>query len=207
MAQQYIPAGRTSIVKKGKTAFQLQTEYAASPRSRVTTTIFSDGRVLHKIEKTIEFPVSSIEEMHRVEDIIKAQHLEVSSIIREQGLPSKPESQKGTPAVKTRSQQIGQLEEVEMVVRITPEGKIAEDRNISSEFKKLFKHIVRELPQMIRVFASMPGQPDKREDGIYELEEGRILLASTGVEFFLILVKPGTPYPETADRLRKILEI
>ena len=92
MAPQYIPAGRTSVVKKGKSEFQLQTEYAGNPQPRVTTTIFSEGRVLHKVEKMISRSVTTIEEMHHIEDIIKSQHLEISKIIREKGLPSVPAS-------------------------------------------------------------------------------------------------------------------
>jgi hypothetical protein len=207
MAAQYIPAGRTSLVKKGKTAFQLQTEYASIPRPRVTTTIFTEGRVLHKIEKPIDKDIATVEEMHRVEDIIMAQHLEVSKIIHERGLPTVPESVAGTFLERTRSESISQLPEVERVFRITSDGKIADDSQITRKFKKLFKHILKELPEMIMVFASMPGEPGRREEGIYELEAGRILLASTGVEFFLILVKPDSHYDAIAGPLKKILDI
>lgn len=207
MASKYIPAGRTSIVTRGKTKFQLQTEYAGLPKPRITTTIFSNGQVLHKVEKSISRGVDTIEEMHQVEDVIKAQHLEISSVIRERGLPSAPESIIGTPSEKTRSENIARLEQVEHVFRITSDGKIADERMTTGPFKKLFKHVIRELPQMIMVFASLPGNDDRREEGIYEIEEGRILLASTGVEFFLILVKSGTPYESIAPRLKEILDI
>jgi len=207
MAPQYIPAGRTSIVKKGKSEFQLQTEYAGSPQPRVTTTIFAEGRVLHKIEKAIEKAVASIDEMHQIEDIIKSQHLEISKIIRDRGLPTAPKSVAGSPQEKTRSQRIREMLEIERVFRITSEGKIADDSQITGEFKKLFKHVLRELPQMMAVFASLPGNPDRREEGIYEIERGRILLASTGVEFYLILIQPGTDYDAVAGRLKDILDI
>ncbi len=207
MASKYIPAGRTSIVTKGKTKFQLQTEYAGIPRPRITTTIFSEGQVLHKVEKVISDEVDTIEVMHQVEDVIKAQHLEISKVIRERGLPSAPESIIGSPQEKTRSENIAQLDDVEHVFRITADGKIANDRKITGQFKKMFKHVIRELPQMIMVFASLPGKADRREEGIYEIEDGRILLASTGVEFFLILVKPGTAYDSIAPRLKEILDL
>ena len=207
MAPQYIPAGRTSVVKKGKSEFQLQTEYAGNPQPRVTTTIFSEGRVLHKVEKMISRSVTTIEEMHHIEDIIKSQHLEVSKIIREKGLPSVPASIAGSAQEKTRSQNIRQIPEVEQVFRITSEGRIADDRRITADFRKIFKHVLRELPRMMAVFASLPDRPDRREEGIYEIERGRILLASTGVEFYLILVRSGTDYNAMAGRLKEILDI
>jgi hypothetical protein len=207
MAPQFIPAGRTSIVKRGNSEFQLQTEYAAVPQPRITTTIFSEGQVLHKIEKSINKAVETIEEMHQVEDIMKGQHLEVSKVIRDQGLPSEPDSTEGIPAPKTRSEMLTELEEVEQVFRITPDGKVADDRKITPIFKKFFKHIIKELPQMIAVFASLPDGSGNREEGIYELERGRILLVSTGVEYFMVLVKPSTDYKTIAEKIRKILDI
>jgi hypothetical protein len=207
MAPQYIPAGRTSIVKKGKSEFQLQTEYAAMPQPRITTTIFAQGRVLHKIEKSINRTVETVEEMHLVEDIIKTQHLEISRIIRERGLPSQPDSIVDVPQELTRSEQMRRMDEVEQVFRITFDGRLADDSQLSDEFKKFFKHIIKELPQMMMVFASIPGKTERREEGIYELEPGRILLISTGIEYFLILLKPGTPYETVAGPLKQIFDI
>lgn len=207
MAPQFIPSGRTSVVKKGKSEFQLQTEYAGSPQPRITTTIFSEGRVLHKIEKAIEKQITSVEEMHLVEDIIKSQHHEISKIIRERGLPTVPKSQVGLPREKTRSQRIREMLEVDYVFRITPEGKIAEDGQITGDFKRLFKHVIKELPRLMAVFAALPHDPNQREEGIYEIERGRILFASTGLEFYLILIRPGTEYDAVAGRLKEILGI
>jgi hypothetical protein len=205
MASQFIPAGRTSIVKKGKTEFQLQTEYAAIPQPRITSTIFSQGKVLHKIEKSIDRPVDSLEEMHRIEDIIKAQHSEISRTLRERGLPTAPSSVTGAESELSRLERIRRIEEVERVFLLSSEGRIADDRQITKEFKKLFKHIFKELPQMINVFASLPGEDDKREEGIFEIEPRRIILISTGVEFYLILVRPGRESRGIKDKLRTIV--
>jgi hypothetical protein len=205
MSSQYIPSGRTSIVKCGEAEFQLQSEYARIPHPRVTTTIFSDGRVLHKIEKKVDKEVTTIEEMHEVEDVIKAQHLEVSKVLREEGLPSHPASRFGQTDKKIRSDQIRDLPSVEKVYLVTGEGKLAGDRSVTKEFKKMFKHVLRELPNMVSVFAELPGHGNNREEGIYEIEPGRIIMASTGVEFFLILVKSGTPYDKVAPQISGIL--
>jgi len=204
VAAQYIPAGRTSVVKWGRSEFQLQTEYAAIPQPRVTTTIFAQGRVLHKIEKAISKSIDSIEEMHRVEDLIKAQHSEVSKLLRERGLPTEPASREGVEGGLSRLERVRRLEEVERVFLVSSEGKIIDDRRLTKEFKKLFKHIFRELPNLITVFASLPDKDGRREEGLYEIEPGRIVLASTGVEFYLILVRPGTDYQFIKGQLKDI---
>lgn len=206
MSSQFIPSGRTSIVKCGEAQFQLQTEYASMPHPRITTTIFSDGRVLHKIEKKVDKEVTSIEEMHEVEDIIKARHLEVSKVLREEGLPLQPDSRFGQTEKKIRSDQIRDLPNVKKVYLVTGEGKLIGDRKVTKEFKKMFKHVLRELPNMVSVFAELPGHGSNREEGIYEIEPGRILLASTGVEFFLILIKSGTEYGSIAPQISGILD-
>lgn len=209
MTPQYIPAGRTSIVKWGKSQYQMQTEFASIPRPRVTTTIFDQGRVLHKIEQEIGGPIESIEMMHRVEDVIKTQHSEISRTIREKGLPSQPDALRKAPEKKLRSERIRQLDQVERVYLITSEGRFSGEKEVTARFKKTFKHIFRELPELINVFASLPGKGGGviREEGIYEVEPGRILLASTGVEFYLILLKAETRYEDVAGDIREILQV
>lgn len=207
MAAQFIPSGRTSIVKSGETELQMQTEYAARPQPRVTTTIFSKGQVLHKVEKTIGKEIESIEEMHRIEDIIKAQHLEISKIIRAKGLPTVPESRIGLAPDKTRSERLRDLPEIEQVFLVTFDGQITENKSVTGQFKKMFKHVFKELPNMIMVFGELPGPNFRREQGLYEIEEGRILLASTGIDFYLILIKADTPYDAIAPKIKRILDL
>jgi hypothetical protein len=202
---QYIPSGRTSLVKRGKLEFQLQTEYAAIPQPRVTTTIFAQGRVLHKIEKAVSKAIDSIEEMHRIEDLIKAQHIEVSKSLRDRGLPTVPESRGDVESGLSRLERMRRLEEVERVFLVSSEGKIVDDRRLTKEFKRLFKHIFKELPSLITVFASLPDSEGRREEGFYEIEPGRVLLASTGAEFYLMLIRPGTAYTVIKEKVTQIL--
>ncbi len=77
----FIPAGRTSLVKRGDQQLQVQTEYAYRPYPRITTTILNGGQVLHKLEKRLERPIESVEEQNIAEDVIKRQHLEVIALI------------------------------------------------------------------------------------------------------------------------------
>ncbi len=205
MASQYIPAGRTSIVKKGRMEFQLQTEYAGIPQPRVTTTIFAQGRVLHKIEKSIDKSIESIEEMHRVEDLIKTQHSEISRELRERGLPIESGGAGTDDRGQSPLERIQRLEEVERVFVVSPGGKIINDRAVTREFKRLLKHIFKELPNLITVFASLPDGAGRREAGIYEIEPGRVLLLSTGVDFYLVLVRPHTEYSTIRGKFNQIL--
>ncbi len=62
---------------------QVQTEYAYRPYPRITTTILTEGQVLHKVEKKLEAVISSIEEQNQTEDVMKKQHREVLSLINE----------------------------------------------------------------------------------------------------------------------------
>ncbi|MEZ5359935.1 MAG: hypothetical protein R3F48_14050 [Candidatus Zixiibacteriota bacterium] len=204
MTSHYIPSGRTSVVKRGEATFQLQTEYARMPHPRVTTTIFTSGQVLHKIERPLEGEIDSIERMHEVEEIIKIQHLEVSKTLKERGLPTEPGSRVGEVEKKTRSERIRGLNGVERVYMITPEGKMVGDKNTTKDFKKMFKHLFKALPDLISVFAELPGEG--REQGIYEVEPGKILLASTGVEFYLILINSGQSYSVLAPQIKSILQ-
>lgn len=205
MVTKYIPAGRTSLAKHGHKEFQLQTEYIRTSGPRVVTTVFMKGQVLHKIEKEVSWDVNTIEEMHHVEDIIKSQHLEVSKIIRKRGLLTPATTSLDLPQGKIRSERIRQLGEVEKIFLVTQDGKITGNREISGEFNRLFKQVVSELPEMLKVFTALPGPSHRREEGIYEVEAGRILLASTGAEFYLILVRSGTRYDAIEGKLRNIL--
>ncbi len=207
MAAQFIPSGRTSVVKRGQSEFQLQTEYAANPQPRVTTTIFAQGRVLHKIEKPISKAIESVEEMHQVEDFIRVQHKEISRAIRERGITTESTSRVKVDERLSPIERIQLLEDVERVFPVSSEGKVIDDGHLTKDFRRIFKHIFKELPNLITVFASLSGDRGRREKGFYEIEPGRILLASTGVEFYLILVRPGTEYQGIKEKLRQALSI
>lgn len=109
----YIPAGRTSLVKRGGKDLQVQTEYAYRPYPRITTTILNGGQVLHKLEKKLERPIESIEEQNLAEAVIKKQHSEVVALISD-----KP---KHSP------------HERDVTVRMTPEQIAAEERQLLAE--------------------------------------------------------------------------
>ena len=71
------------MVKTGGLSLQVQTEYAANPSPRVTTTILQEGQVLHKVQRNLEKPISSIEEQSKMEMTIVRQHADILSILRD----------------------------------------------------------------------------------------------------------------------------
>lgn len=80
---EFIPVGRTSLVRKGGIDLQVQTEYANRPYPRLTTSVLSSGRVIHKIEKKLTEPVSTVEAQSLMEQAIQRQHQEVLLIVGE----------------------------------------------------------------------------------------------------------------------------
>jgi hypothetical protein len=94
----YIPAGRTSRIARGTLEIQVQTEYAYRPTPRLTTTVFSSGQVLHKIEHELPAPISSPEGQFKVEALLRKQHLEIMEIVGRENfttrLLAKKESEK-----------------------------------------------------------------------------------------------------------------
>lgn len=83
---QYIPVGRTSLVRRGEDLppLQVQTEYSRRPYARIATTVTEQGRVLHKMEKKLGEPVATFEQQMQVERVMQAQHLEVERVIEAQ---------------------------------------------------------------------------------------------------------------------------
>jgi hypothetical protein len=100
----FIPAGRTSLVDRGKNLYQIQTEYAYRPYARITTSIANNGQVVHKIEKKLEKPIESLDEQSKIEDRIKQQHLEVVGILRHNGSPVDKSKQEDITVVGTKEQ-------------------------------------------------------------------------------------------------------
>ena len=93
----YVPAGKTSIIKRGNLSYQLQTEYAYRPYPRITTTILNEGQVLKKIERKLDNAIESIEEQNRVQDIIQSQHNEVFRLLRKDSTIQKNSTIKPSP--------------------------------------------------------------------------------------------------------------
>ena len=139
----FIPTGRTSLVKKGSVDLQIQTEYAYRPYPRLTTTILTNGQVLHKIEKKLAKPVESFEEQSKIENRMKIQHTEVLNIIKENDTSSLVEK-------ASQSQRITIPEKVS-VEQALSENISPSDRNAPAE------EIIDLEPSLIDKFKNIAG--------------------------------------------------
>jgi len=185
-----IPTGRTSLVKKGTTPIQVQTEYALRPAPRVTTTILKSGQVLHKVERTLEKPIESIEEKNQMEFTIRKQHAEVLAII-EGGQNKVVEAE--TPPIEalkelTTEERLAQIPGIVRIYRLDNEGHFA-DANTSEEFKRAFSGVFKSMHELLAIFTQVPGVGICRERGVYEVERDGLYLVSTGSEMYFFCVE------------------
>jgi len=142
----YVPAGKTSIIKRSDISYQLQTEYAYRPYPRITTTILHEGQVIKKIERRLDNPIESIEEQNRVQDIIQIQHNEVFKLIREDS-----PIQRSTPIIQPKQTIEHPLEIIQKTI---VEEKKAQAQNIPDDIE-IIK--VTDRKSIQERFSSIPG--------------------------------------------------
>lgn len=208
MAQiDYIPAGRTSRIVRGATELQIQTEYACRPNPRLTTSVFNGGKVIHKIEQELGLPISSQEDMMKVEGLLRKQHSHVLEIIDSHDFEtyiqthSQPTPASAQPA-RSLFDRLKGIDAVEKVFRIDNDGEF-ESESISGEFRKKFSAIFRNLRELIEIFQRLPG--GKREGGIYAVESGRLYLLSTGYECYFILTNRDGDSAELEKKIQSAI--
>lgn len=190
----YIPVGRTSLVKKGGVSLQVQTEYASRPNPRITTCISNSGQVVHKIERTLERAVGTLEEQSRAEATIKRQHAEVLAILqgdtvgvqKTEPVPEKP------PTVSVASmsveERLSHVAGVQRVFRVENDGSFA-NAQLSDDFKRQFAVVFKGLREILELFGRVPGVGITRQRGVYEVERDRLYFASAGSECYFVLVR------------------
>lgn len=195
-----IPTGRTSLVKRGNVSLQVQTEYAYRPVPRITTTVQKDGQVMQKIERALDKPIENIEEKNRMEVTIRKQHAEVIAIIKRDGKapaasapppkpqPSEPKSYPEPGPILTIAEQLENLPGQHTVYRLDNEGNFI-NAAVSTEFKKQFKPVFKNLHELISIFASIPGIGLTRETGVCEVDRDSLYLVSTGTEFYILTLQ------------------
>lgn len=206
---QFIPAGRTGLVKKGKNAYQIQTEYNYRPYPRLTTTISTDGRVLHKVEKKLDKPIESFEEQAVVERELVRQHAEVSKIIKnnsynKQSLetptpaPTQPKITKPqivSPPYDSEinyslplNEQFKQLPGVRHVFKLDEQGNFISKQS-GDIFKNEYGFIFKNIKELMEIFRAVPGVTLSREKGVYEVERNGLYMVSVGECFYFVTVE------------------
>lgn len=208
----YMPTGRTSTVKKGATLLQVQTEYATRPSPRITTTILDNGRVLHKIERSLEQPVRSQDEQQRAETTLLRQHAEVIAIIQgdHATVPLQPKvieivEEKILGSIKgDLSERLSRIPGVQTVFRLENDGTFAGE-NTSEEFKRLFAPVLKNLRELMELFERLPGVGITRQQGVYEVERDRLYFVSAGDECFFVVVRRVNVTTQYEQEIRAIL--
>ena len=204
-----IPTGRTSLVKKGQIALQVQTEYAHRPLPRITTTILEQGRVVHKVERSLEKKIDSIEEKNRMELTIRKQHAEVISIIESSRVAEKivAVARKQPPPVQPRLSTMEQLQQIPGIHRVYDvdnEGNFKE-LEASEEFKRNFGLVFKSLSEIIDVFSLLPGVGITRERGVYEVERDKLYLISEGTHFYFFYILRSDSSVDYEKEIQKIV--
>jgi hypothetical protein len=204
---QFIPVGRTSLVKKGHLALQVQTEYAYRPYVRITTTISTDGRVIHKVERKLDRAIDSAEEQASLQRYMARQHDEVMAVLNETSLEATlglVDSQPDRARARSLQEAFREIQGIERVFRLDNEGNFVGEHT-TREFKRAFAPVFRNLRELMDVFCLIPGSGGVRERGVYEVEAGRLYFASSGKECFFIIADPLRSVDSYEAAIREVL--
>ena len=185
-------------MKRGEIVLQIQTEYAYRPLPRITTTVLNNGRVLHKIERSLDRAVETIDEQAKTEVIIKRQHSEVMSILQGD-TPLSPFSPTESQSIvvpiaekaiaePTGEEKIRKIPGVTHVYTLDNEGNFFTD-NSSDQFQKMFSPIFRNIKDLIELFGRERGVGITREQGVVEIEQDRLYFVSAGPECYFVVVR------------------
>lgn len=183
---EFLPAGRTSLVKNGDVPLQVQTEYAYRPYPRITTTILNNGQVVHKIEKKLLQPISSLDEQTRVERFLQVQHGEVLKTIKTNPPQVADESQP-EPQTLTISENLATVPGVQRIFHLDAAGNFV-GMDDQHQFKETFGAILKNLTDVMDVFVLSP-EGDRRERGVCEVERDRLYFVSCGRECYFLSVR------------------
>ena len=203
--------GRTSLVRRGRDSLQVQTEYAARPNPRITTTVLNSGRVMHKIEKKLDQLVASADDQLRTERSIARQHADVVEIIENnyQEMSSPEENSASPQPVSNRTRSLFELMAaipgVRRIYRLGYDGRFG-DETTSKQFQKAFGSLFKHLSDLIEVFVELPGERKRREMGVYDIERDRLYLVSAGSEFYFLVVNRVDRETNYEHEIRKILD-
>ncbi len=201
---EFIPTGRTSLVKANGVDLQIQTEYAYRPYPRITSTILRAGEVLHKLEKKLIDPVTCLDEQQKVEIYIKKQHAVILDTIQGQpdslvkktvGLAEQDvvaEKVKFVPTPSASNNDIPQNERIlavpgtQEIYHLDMMGNFLEP-GFDQKFRNSFSSIYKNLRELLEIFPV--GVSGKRERGVCEVERDRLYLISTGDECYFAAVR------------------
>ena len=207
----FIPAGKTSSVRRGDSSLQIQTEYACRPSPRITTTVLDKGQVLHKFERKLQGTIDSLQQQNQIEEIIKRQHTDILSVIR--STPNSKTSGKetseetSTPTVSSSpdpeptpplpppspqlslQERFAQIPGFEHYFQMDNNGQFKSSA-AEGQFRHHFRKAFKSRLDLIEIFPTYESDPTRREPGVYEIERDQLFLVSTGDSCLLISINP-----------------
>ena len=187
----FIPAGRTSLVGQGEVKLQVQTEYADRPYPRITTTILDSGQVLHKVEKKLGESIGSTEEQKRMQDIMARQHAEIVAVIdRRSGekvrqAPDSPPTPTENPSLRERMEEVNG---VHRVYQLDNDGNLI-NQDVSVAFRLNHVAIFENLCEMATLFEQIPDTDGQRLSGVRAIQANRLYLASSGESLYFVVIQ------------------
>lgn len=197
----FIPVGRTSLVKRGTTSLQVQTEYASRPYPRVTTTVLNSGQVIQKVERKLEHAVETLEEQSRIEAAIQQQHGEVLVLIeKEASVAYKPHESAPHSMYDRLTSVVG----LQRLYHLGADGAFVSN-NESQQFRKTFAPVFKNLQQVIDIFPLILGEKGVRQKGVCEIEHDRLYFVSAGSECYFVAVQPTNEKIDYETALRQFL--
>lgn len=203
----FIPAGKTSLVKKKGGSLQVQTEYAFRPYPRFTTTILNNGQVIHKVEKKLIGTIESFEEQEKVEKMMKKQHSEILEILKNDSYPRPASTQpkdKLPPKDLSLNDRLKMIHGIEKIYQLDRDGNFL-NKNNSEQFKKIYSGVFKNIKDLIKLFSLVPGVIVTREKGVYEVERNSLYLLSCGDNLYFILVNKDSQNIEYEKVLKETL--
>jgi hypothetical protein len=210
----YIPVGRTSMVRRGRIDLQVQTEYAPRPYPRITTTVLNSGRVLHKIEKKLDEPIASQDEQMRAQRIIQQQHADVTALLESQStiLPKDPAEQKpvaapsGKPAAeRSLTERLAAISGIQRIYQLDNDGNFIGNGS-ADQFKRDFSPVFKHMQDLLNIFVQLPGNGNRREQGVYEIQRDRLYIVSTGKTFYIVVVNRADRDTDFEQSLRDAIK-
>jgi hypothetical protein len=164
-AAQYIPQGKLGGHHHNGKLFQVQTEFALRPRTRVTSSVLLDGRIVHKSDCEWTGDLADPADRDALDQLIAKQHKATMTIVQERAeefLGPKPltSSEDGYPAPTIRDTIIEVLQTVPYTIafyEFDADGNVVyrySFRDMVAEWEREFEAIsslVFGLPNIIRV--------------------------------------------------------
>jgi hypothetical protein len=196
-ADAFMPVGKTSQAKRGPVVLQVQTEYASRPHPRVTTSILSNGQVLHKVEHKLKRTVQSEQDRAQAEALIQQQHSDVLAIIQldakiQQATPDKKPAatarQPDQEPLRSIRDRLAALQGFKHMYRLDAGGAFASE-NGAEQFRARFPEVFEGLQDVVEVFALDPGKPEGRQKGVCEIIPDTLYFVSDGKERFFVTVQ------------------